>query len=87
MADQGHTVVGVDISSAALKTFFQEQNIEFTTQMRQEFTLFKVCVIFAHCFFYVDVADYLVKDCVLCAFQSNDEKIRLYAGDFFKFDR
>ena len=43
LADQGHTVIGVDISSVALKSFFQEHGLAFKTETRKHFTLFKVC--------------------------------------------
>ena len=35
-------MVGVDVSELALETFFQEQSVEFTTETKQDFKLYKV---------------------------------------------
>ncbi|XP_064605848.1 probable thiopurine S-methyltransferase [Liolophura sinensis] len=61
LADQGHTVVGVEISEQAINEFFSEHNLEFTKKAVQGF------------------------DGPL--YKSSDEKIRLYCGDLFHFNR
>ena len=37
-------MVGVDVSELALETFFQEQSVEFATETKQDFKLYKVPV-------------------------------------------
>ena len=39
----GHTVVGVECVPQALEEFFTEQKVEYTTESKEAFTLYKVC--------------------------------------------
>ena len=42
LADQGHIVVGVEIAPRAVKEFFEEQQLEYTEEKLDNYTLYKV---------------------------------------------
>lgn len=42
IAAMGHTVIGIEFVEDAIKQFFQEQNIKYTTKNVDDFTLYTV---------------------------------------------
>lgn len=52
-ADQGHSVVGVEISELAIRDFFTEQNLSYSEEPIMEIPgakVFKVCFVFGNYF-------------------------------------
>ena len=47
----GHTVIGIEFVEDALKQFFQEQNIKYTTTKVDDFIVYKVCINYSNCLF------------------------------------
>ena len=41
LADQGHDVIGVELSEKALRSFFEENDLPFATEAGKHFTVFK----------------------------------------------
>ena len=42
VADQGHTVVGIEVAQQAIEEFFQEQGLKYSCEDVRDFKLFKV---------------------------------------------
>ena len=78
----GHTVVGVEFVESAIEQFFQEQKINFSAKQLDDFKCFTVTKNYLKIFF-------LGKKFVnfYSKIKSEDGKIRLYNGDFFKFTK
>ena len=74
----GHTVIGVEFVEDALKQFFQEQNIKYTVKKVDDFMLYTV-------YYFLFEMFHMILFNLLKYEQSEDGRLRLYAGDYFKF--
>ena len=76
----GHTVIGIEFVQEAVEQFFQEQNIKYSVKVVDEFKLFTVKIVFKR-----KLVFFIFK--FISNSKSEDGKIRIYNGDFFKFTK